>query len=129
MRLAAALCLITTASQAETPMSAEEFDAWSLGKTLDYSVNGEVWGSETYGPNRTTLDADVGGPCLDGTWFAQGDAICFVYAAREGQHCWRYWREGDAVFAKPLSDAPEDPPQRVTVADGPLDCAGPDVGV
>lgn len=136
MRLAralgiAALCVnaFGTVARAQTLMTADEFDAFSRGKTLDYSVNGRIWGSETYGPDRKTLDADVGGPCLEGRWFAEGDAICFVYPARDGQHCWQYWRVGDAVFARPLSAAPGDPPQRVTVASGPLACPGPDVGV
>lgn len=110
-------------------MTPEEFDAWSVGKTLDYSVDGQVYGSEAYFPGRQVRDADTGGPCLDGSWQADGDAVCFVYPARDGRHCWRFWREGEAVFASPLAADPTDPPQRVTVADAPLSCPGPEVGV
>ncbi|MGL4236266.1 hypothetical protein [Tabrizicola sp.] len=129
MRLALLLCLIGSPSFAQDFMTPDEFDAWSVGKTLDYSVNGEVWGSETYLPGRKVLDADVGGPCVEGSWYAEGDAVCFVYPAREGVHCWRFWREGGQVMAQYLSATPDDPPQLVTVADGPLQCPGPDVGV
>jgi hypothetical protein len=128
MRLAIALCLIGSAAGAQSLMTAEEFDAWSRGKTLDYSVDGQIYGSERYLPGRKTVDANAGGPCVDGVWYPEGDAICFVYAAYEGTHCWRYWREGGAVFAKPVTAAPEEPPQRVTVAESPLTCPGPDVG-
>lgn len=110
-------------------MSPAEFEAWSTGKTLDYSVDGVVLGSEAYFPNRIVRDADTGGPCLDGTWHPQGDAVCFIYPARDGIHCWTFWRDGDAVYAKPLDAAPDDPAQLVTEADTPLTCPGPEVGV
>lgn len=129
MRLTAFLCLLATAAPAQTAMSPDEFDSWSTGKTLDYSVAGQVYGSEAYFPGRKVRDADTGGPCVDGSWYADGDAVCFVYPARDGTHCWRYWREGEAVFAKPVAAAPGDPAQSVTVADAPLACPGPDVGV
>lgn len=129
MRLAFTLSLMTQAAAAQTPMTPDDFDAWSLGKTLDYSVAGQVYGSEAYFPGRRVRDADAGGPCLDGTWYADGAAVCFVYPARDGTHCWTYWRDGDRVLAKPVSAAPEDPAQEVTVAAGPLACPGPEVGV
>lgn len=126
---AVALCLAAEAASAETPMSPDEFDAWSVGKTLDYAVDGQVYGSEAYFPDHRVRDADTGGPCLDGSWHADGDAVCFVYPARDGTHCWLYWRDGDAVFAKPVTAAPEVPAQMVTEATSPLSCPGPDVGV
>lgn len=130
MRMAAVLLFATAqTATAQTPMSPEEFDAWSLGKTLDYSVDGQVYGSEAYFPGRRVRDADTGGPCLDGSWYADGAAVCFVYPARDGTHCWLYWRDGAAVLAKPLNAAPEDPAQEVTPAAQPLACPGPDVGV
>ena len=139
MRFALALCLCvqtataltatTQSATAQTPMTPDDFDAWSLGKTLDYAVDGQVYGSEAYLPGRRVRDADTGGPCLDGSWHAEGNAICFVYPARDGTHCWLYWRDGEAVLAKPLNAASEDPAQVVTPAAQPLACPGPDVGV
>lgn len=131
---AALACLILAAHLAQplaarTLMTAEEFDRFSLGKTLDYATGGQVWGSEAYFEGRRVRDADLGGPCLDGSWFPQGDAICFVYPAREGLHCWHFWREGDRVLAQYLSAAPDEAPQEVTEAASPLACPDPDVGV
>jgi hypothetical protein len=129
MRAALVLALLVSTARAETPMSPSEFEAWSIGKTLAYSVDGVILGAEAYFPNRAVRDADTGGPCLDGTWHAEGDAVCFVYPARDGTHCWLYWRDGDAVFAKPLAAGPGDAAQSVTEAAPPLSCPGPEVGV
>lgn len=129
MRLALLLAVLASSAQAETPMSPADFEAWSTGKTLAYSVNGVVLGAEAYFPDRSVRDADTGGPCLDGSWHAEGDAVCFVYPARDGTHCWTFWRDGGAVYAKPLAAAPDDPAQVVTEAAAPLDCPGPEVGV
>ncbi len=123
------LAVLTPAAVAQTPMSPDEFDAWATGKTLTYSLDGLVLGAEAYLPGRTVRDADIGGPCFDGAWHAEGDAVCFVYPARDGTHCWHFWRDGTDVFAKPLSAAPEDPAQLVTKAATPLACPGPEVGV
>lgn len=129
MRLVLALCLVGQTGAAQTLMTPDEFDAWSVGKTLDYSVAGKVYGSEAYFPDRRVRDADTGGPCHDGHWDAEGDAVCFIYPAREGRHCWLYWRDGSSVFARPVGAAPDDPAQEVTEAKAPLACPGPDVGV
>jgi hypothetical protein len=129
MRSFLALVLLAQAATAQTLMTPEEFDAWSLGKTLDYSLGGQVYGSEAYFADRRVRDADTGGPCLDGSWHAEGNAVCFVYPARDGTHCWLYWRDGAAVLAKPLNASDEDPAQLVTPAAQPLACPGPDVGV
>lgn len=129
MRWAVALLLSTQFAAAQTPMTPDEFEHWSTGKTLDYSVDGEVWGSEAYFPDRRVRDADTGGPCRDGFWYSEGDAVCFVYPAYDGTHCWHYWRDGDQVLAKPVQATPEDAPQVVTPAASPLACPAPDVGV
>jgi hypothetical protein len=129
MRLALLACLLASGAGAETLMTPDEFDAWSVGKTLDYSVDGQVYGSETYRPDRKVTDANINGPCVEGSWYADGDAVCFIYPSLEGTHCWYFWRDGDQVFAQPTNADPADPPQLVTEADSPLACPGPDVGV
>lgn len=129
MRLALLLAVLAQSAQAETPVSPAEFEAFSTGKTLAYSVDGVILGAEAYFPDRTVRDADTGGPCLDGSWHAEGDAVCFVYPARDGTHCWTFWREGAAVYARPLAAAPDAPAQLVSEAATPLSCPGPEVGV
>jgi hypothetical protein len=97
--LALGLCLLATALQARTLMTAEEFEAFSTGQTLDYWVDGAYWGSERHLANRQTLDGDDEGACHAGTWFPKADAICFVYDGDTGEHCWQFWRDGDRVTA------------------------------
>ncbi|WP_103256469.1 hypothetical protein [Tabrizicola aquatica] len=129
MRRAFLLALLAAPAAAQTPMTPEEFEAWATGKTLDYAVGGQVWGSEAYHPGRRVTDADADGPCRAGRWFPREGAVCFVYQDLPGEHCWRFWRDGQTVLASPLTADPADPPQTVTPAAGPLACPGPDVGV
>jgi hypothetical protein len=126
MRLTLALLFLTGTAQAQTPMTAEEFEAFSTGQTLDYFIDGTFWGSERHLSDRKTLDADAEGPCRDGEWFPKGDQICFVYEGDAGEHCWRFFRDGSRLLAQ-TDDG--DLSTEVTLADQPLACPGPDVGV
>lgn len=128
VRLVLALCLLASAASAQTPMTPEEFETWATGRTLDYAVDGNIWGSEAYLPGREVMDADTGGPCRSGHWYPKGGAVCFVYDGLPGEHCWRFWREGDEVLARALSADRDSPAQSVTPAAGPLVCPAPDVG-
>jgi hypothetical protein len=127
MRMALALLLLAPMASAQ-PMSPDDFAAFATGRTLDYSLDGQVEGSEAYFPDRSVRDADTGGPCRDGIWYPDGPAVCFVYDGSDQRHCWLYWREGDQILAKPLHAAAEDPAQTVTPAAHPLACA-PEIGV
>lgn len=135
MRLTLALCLglglaaLGLTASAQTLMTAEDYEAYSQGRTLNYAIDGTVYGAEQHLPGRKTLDADLGQPCAEGTWFPEGDAICFVYAGHDGTHCWHFWREGDQVRAKPVGEGADISPREVTVSATPLTCPGPDVGV
>lgn len=99
MRAGILVLLSATAPAAETPMTATGFEAWSTGKTLTYSANGQVWGSETHLAKRATLDDRDGDICRRGKWQPKGDAICFVYEADPVRSCWRFTRDADQLFA------------------------------
>ncbi len=131
MRLwpAFAFALIGGASYAQSFMTADEYEAFSSGQTLDYAIDGTVYGAERHLPGRRTLDADLGEPCTEGVWFPQGDAICFEYAGSNDTHCWHFWREGNQVLAQPVGEDPGDQPREVTVSPTQMSCPGPDVGV
>lgn len=130
MRLALCLTLaLTSPVLSETLMTAEAFEAWSTGQTLDYHDGGSYWGSEQHLPGRLTLDADADGTCRKGHWFPEGDAICFQYEMIEGTFCWYFWREGDRVTARSTDAGEDGPTYVVTPSDAPLNCSGPDVGV
>ena len=114
-------------------MSAEDFEAWSTGQTLDYYFpDGRLWGSERHLPGRRTLDADADPnattTCREGHWFPEDGAICFVYDGYDGTHCWRFWRDGDGVTALSTTGAPDDAPYEVVISASPLSCLGPEVG-
>lgn len=123
------LCLVclSTAAGAQTPMTSTEFEAWSTGKTLEYYVDGSLWGSEMHLAGRATVDADAGGACRSGRWYPAGDDICFVYDASPGPYCWRFLRDGDQVIAEYVGD-PLPGSISVTLSDAPIPCT-PGVGV
>lgn len=132
LRLAFGLLLCASTAGAETSdrtlLSAAEFEAWSTGQTLDYWIDGTFFGSEMHLADRQTIDSDPGGPCVTGTWFPAGDAICFVYDGSDTQHCWTFWRDDGQVFALSQAADPASSPAIVTLAPEPLACQGPEVG-
>jgi hypothetical protein len=128
MRLALALMLCAGAAEAQSLMTPEEFEAWSTGQTLDYWIDGAYWGSERHLEDRKTRDADADGACREGRWFPKDGMICFVYMGDPGEHCWLFFRDGSRVLAE-VADAENGLSTEVTLADAPLSCIGPDVGV
>ena len=128
MRLALALLLLSGTAEARTLMTTDEFEAFSTGQTLDYWIDGAYWGSERHLEGRKTQDADTEGVCRDGEWFPKDGAICFVYAGEAGEHCWLFFRDGSRVLAE-IAGEDGALSTEVTLADQPLACAGPDVGV
>ena len=50
--LASLLLSLPSALTAQSPMSAEEFDAYTQGKTFYYAENGNAYGGEEYLRNR-----------------------------------------------------------------------------
>ncbi len=128
MRLCLAVCLLAAPTAAQDLMTPTEFEAWSTGRTLDYFIDGQYWGSEQHLNGRQTRDADAEGPCRQGIWYPQGDAVCFVYVGIAGDHCWRFWRRDGTVMAEILG-APDAPQAEVRLSSEPLACPGPEVGV
>ena len=93
-----ALVLSGAAPRAQ-PVPADEFEAFSAGRTLYFTRDGQPFGAERFLPGRRTLWRFDGGPCLDGAWHAEGDRICFAYADDPGAQCWRFLRDGARLRA------------------------------
>lgn len=129
MRRVFLLCLGLAAlpAFADSPMTEQEFDAWSSGQTLDYTIDGTEWGSERHFANRRTQDTDPEGACVEGLWFAQGEAICFAYDGNPGPHCWYFFRRDGMVLAQRVGET-DGPRIEVTLSPTPLVCPGPDIG-
>ena len=114
-----------------TPMSAEAFDSYTLGRTLSYVFQGTPYGIEQYLPNRRVRWTFIGRECQDGSWYEEAGNICFVYDnAPDDAQCWRFFTEGDglrAVFQGP--DGPSTELYEAQQSEAPLVCMGPGVGV
>jgi hypothetical protein len=87
MRLLPLLMLFAAPVAAETPLTAEEFEAYVTGRTLTYSAGGIPFGIEEYRKGRRVLWSYLDGQCEEGKWYAAGEMICFVYDAYP-EHQW-----------------------------------------
>lgn len=113
---------------AQEPMTAEEFDAYATGKTLSYAQGAEIWGTEQYLPGRRVVWAFSADECQYGTWYPQGDEICFVYDNDPTPQCWTFWKQGSGLRARFMGDPDGTELAEVDQSDEPLACPGPDVG-
>lgn len=129
IRLALAMMLAAPMAQAETPLDADAFDAAVTGRTLIYGTDIGPYGIEEYLPGRRVRWSFLDGDCVDGTWYPQGDAICFAYDGRTAPECWVFHLDDGRLGARPVSQ-PDDPPLYVIAeSPEPLICRGPHLGV
>ncbi|QYK41240.1 MAG: hypothetical protein KF887_17995 [Paracoccaceae bacterium] len=127
--LALALTLAPAASgAADAPLTAEQFEALTTGRTLTYALGGEIYGIEEYRPGRRVLWAFRGDECREGTWYPQGPEICFVYTYDPTPQCWLFHQRAGGLTARFTGDPQGAELSVVAESDGPLICAGPDVG-
>ncbi|MDW4499857.1 hypothetical protein R5H30_17825 [Sulfitobacter sp. D35] len=124
-----AFVLLAAPATAEPSMSAEDFDAYTRGKTLFFSQNGAPYGAEVYLENRRVRWSFLDGECKDGHWYEEAGMICFVYEDTPEPQCWNF-REGAAGLVARFED---DPAQQELYEAQDLDeemlCLGPKVGV
>jgi hypothetical protein len=134
MRLALALCAaFTLPAAAETPMTGAEFQAHVGTNTFSYAYSNGVRGTADYGPGRTLLWAFEGGDCFTGTWFEDGDQLCFAFEDGRLSACWHFFKDngrlrGTATYLA-SGDTADIEIFEVSHSDQPLGCPGPDVGV
>ena len=130
-RLALTLLLLAIPEllEAETPMTAAEFEAYATGKILTYADDGAVWGTEQYKPDRRVVWAFTASECRDGYWYEKDDQICFVYEDPNDPQCWWFYRREGGIAARFVGDPEGITLSEVAQSDGPMPCAGPDVGV
>ena len=122
------LILAATPALAETPLTAEEFDAATLGDTITYDYGNGLFGTEEYLDGRRVRWAFDGDLCIYGVWYQSGDEICFDYENDPTPACWHYFLENGKIRGSlrgggvlEIMESSRD--------GGPLPCAGPDVGV
>lgn len=120
---------ISPAAFADT-MNAEEFDQFTLGKTFYYGVNGRDYGAEEYLPNHRVIWTFLDGRCQNGTWYQDGEMICFEYEALEEIQCWTFRESPTGGLVARFKDDPQALELfEVQRSHQPLQCLGPDVGV
>lgn len=129
--IVAAVLLSALPALAQQGMSAEEFDAYTTGRTLTYNSQGAAYGIEQYLPNRRVRWAFVDNECQNGVWYERNGNICFLYEhAPTDEQCWIFQRTETGmtgVFQGP--DGPGTELYEVQQSDTPLGCTGPGVGV
>ncbi|MDR0808037.1 MAG: hypothetical protein LBE86_02735 [Gemmobacter sp.] len=129
IRLTILLALLPVVGLAQTPMTAEEFEAYVVGKTLTYAEGGRIFGTEQYLSGRRVRWAFTQDICQDGTWFQRNEQICFVYDNHaEDLQCWTFWHDGGRLRAHFVGDPDGHELTEVEQSQTPLHCAGPDVG-
>jgi hypothetical protein len=124
-----AICLAAAPAFAETPLSAEAFDALTQGRTMTWAEFGTVYGVEQYLPGRRVRWTVLGDDCKTGHWYADGPAICFQYEDDPAPDCWEITMSGSGMAAQYLSNPPVSEPVIVEETTEPLACFGPEVGV
>ena len=126
----ASLAAPALAQEVGPPLSAEEFDALTRGKTITYAEAGRIYGIEEYRPGRKVVWAFAEGDCREGDWFAQGAQICFDYHDPEtGLQCWTFHRRGKDIVAWFEGERSGEPLVSLQESPEPLNCPGPEIGV
>ena len=118
-----------TAAQAETPVTATEFESHVTGYTVTYQQFESAFGIEEYLPDRKVRWSVALNDCQYGSWYPEDDDICFVYEYDPNPACWTFWLRDGALVALSTSDAPGAELYEVERGQTPLPCPGPDVGV
>lgn len=127
--LTALLLLAALPVAAETPLSAEAFEAYTTGKTLTYSAGGFPFGIEEYRPGRRVRWSYLDGECEEGEWYPAGEMICFIYEAYPDHQCWTFYLRDEKLFARFENDPDATELYETHQSREPMQCLGPKVGV
>jgi hypothetical protein len=123
------LACLASAAHAETPITAQEFETHVTGNTVTYQQFGSIFGIEEYLEDRKVRWSVTPDTCQYGSWYPEGDYICFVYEYDPSPACWSFWMRDGALVALSIADAPGAELYEVARDQTPLPCPGPDVGV
>ena len=122
-------CLAPLTAAAQEGMTAEEFDAYTRGKTLFYGSGGVAYGAEIYHENRRVQWSFLDGECKDGEWFQQGQLICFVYDDNPEPQCWSFVRGSGGLIARFENDPGTTELYEAQDMGEEMLCLGPKIGV
>lgn len=114
---------------AERPITAQEFEQIVTGKTFSYATGGSAYGAEEYLDNRRVRWTFLDGECFEGSWYPQGEQICFVYDNILDPQCWYFFDQGGQLSARFVGQSRATDLFETTRQDEPLYCLGPKIGV
>lgn len=122
--------LSCTSAAADPLMTAEEFDAYTRGKTLFYGQSGAPYGAEIYHENRRVQWSFLDGNCKEGRWYeAQDGLICFVYEDNPDPQCWTFQKGPQGLIARFENTPDTSPLYEANDIGEEMLCLGPEVGV
>jgi hypothetical protein len=124
----ALLLLFATPAWAEPPLTAEAFDALTLGRTMTWAEHGQVYGVEQYLEGRRVRWTVLGDDCKAGHWYQDGAMICFQYEDDPAPDCWTITLGPKGMIARYAGALPDDEPVVVEETTEPMACFGPEVG-
>lgn len=94
-----------TQDGAETGMAdiaKEDWRALVRGRTVTYSIGGEVWARETYDTGSDTVWIRLAdGTCMDGNWSWADGIFCFDWSSGE-YSCFRHVRSDGRILVIPM---------------------------
>nr|WP_120502609.1 hypothetical protein [Roseovarius sp. EL26] len=120
---------LSETAQAESFMTAQEFETYTEGKTFYYGSGGNAYGAEEYLKNRRVRWSFLDGECQEGTWYPDGDLICFLYDESPNPQCWSFVQSGNGMIAQFENDPASTTLYEVDQSADPLLCLGPKIGV
>lgn len=130
MNNVALACLILCAlpAKAAEPLGPADFSAHVMGQIFEFSIEGQIIGSEDYFSNRCVLWRYLDGACHYGVWYPIDGKICFEYEDLPGTQCWAFFLEDGDLTALFASDPMENGVYVARPSQVPLDCPGPLIG-
>ncbi|MEP3345386.1 MAG: hypothetical protein ABJN34_11100 [Litoreibacter sp.] len=129
MKKLAILVLFALPAQAETMMTATDFEAFTKNSTVAFNRHGMPFGAEQYLDDRRVIWSFLDGNCQRGVWYDEGDQICFHYDGQSNPLCWHFFDDNGQQSARLVGDDPVDDLIVVGKNKQPLACPGPEVGV
>ena len=121
--------LATPSDAGDRAMSAAEFEAAVTGRTLSYALGGRAYGIEEYLRNRRVRWSFLAGACHEGSWFPDGENICFVYETLDSAQCWQFFDHAGDLSAVFQGDGTTTELFDAQDAGEKLECLGPKIGV
>ena len=102
--LAMLACLVPVQAAALDPVSPEDFRKMTQGWTVYFTLNGELYGAESYASGDRSCWCYFQGECQEGTWWADGPALCFDYGHEDGPSCWTLHKDEHSILARLIGD-------------------------